>query len=141
MRWAGAAAAAAAACLLAACGGSDIPVIEELPPNAEADDPFESAVTERIRGTVVSQQTVHGDPETGVDGSEVVWEEVVVTIAPSGREGTIELVVPSGYVPYPPPDTGGDPLDLPPGEWVFLVRETPDGRYQCAPGVCIVEAE
>ncbi len=137
----GAAALVAALVVVAGCStGPPPPRLEELPPQLD-EDPGSFAPIEQIRGRVVEQRLEHGSPEESDGDGLVTLESLVVTVAVTEREAEIEIVVPRGYVAYPPPETGETPVDLRDIEYIFTVRQLPDGRYECASPVCVVEAQ
>ncbi len=132
--------AVAVVLLFVACGpGPRIPRLEDLPPQTSDESVVGGSTS--VVGTVVSQEVEYGEPEPDLTGGDglVALEVVVITIARQDGLGPVEMIIPQGYVPYPPPDVPATALEVPEGQYSFYVRLREDGRYECASPVCVRE--
>ncbi|WP_062380827.1 hypothetical protein [Demequina pelophila] len=130
------------AVLLAGCGPSpDIPSLDEPPPQANADESDVGTVSQ-IEGWVVDQAEEFGEPFEEIGTGATVAERIAV-LAVDRRDGLapVEVLIPRGYVDYPPPDVAGEPLAVPDERLRFTVRLRSDGRYECASPVCVTAVD
>lgn len=134
------------ACMLAlaACGPSpNIPSLDEPPPRPPVEPEateFDAVVgpAEVFEGVVVGEEQELGEPvENPATGDTVVQSYAVLEV--DRRDGTapVEVMVPRGYVDYPPPDLRTEPLVQTDEVLRFNVLPRADGRYICAGVVCI----